>query len=370
MNKIKVLHFPIRNTNGGITRSAMKYWQFIDKSKFQFDFATCSSKLDFEDAITSIGCKVHYISCYAEKNPEQFYDEMKNFLKSGEYDAVHLNTNWWKGTLAEQAAKEVGTKRIVVHARNANVDINDEAKRQIELLNHERCKREFDPNLATHYMACSKAAADFLFGPQIDRKKIIIFHNALDISRYSYVPQKRKVMREKLGLEAKYVIGNVGRFAYQKNHQFLLDCFYEVTKQTPRAVLMLIGGGELEKEIREQAVKYKIDDKVMFVGETDNVEMYLQAMDVFAFPTRFEGLGNVLIEAQTAGLKCITSTNVPEETHITENIVYLPLDMSKWVDEIMRYEKCYIRENMDEQVRTAGYDIREEIKVLERVYTE
>lgn len=370
MKKIKVLHFPIRNTNGGITRSAMKYWKFIDKDKFQFDFATCSVKIDFEDEILRMGCKVHYISCYAEANPEQFYEEMKNILMEGEYDALHLNTSWWRGTLAEQAAKEVGVKVVLVHARSVYIDVNDEKKRQIELLNHEKCKREFDSSLATHYLACSREAADFLFGSQIPREKITIFHNALDIKRYSFDLSKRNIMRKRLGLGGRYVIGNVGRFVYPKNHKFLIDCFYEVIKENPTAILMLIGGGELEQEIREQIAEYGIDDKVLFIGESDSVEMYLQAMDVFAFPTRFEGLGNVLIEAQTAGLKCITSTNVPEETHITDNIVYLPLEISQWVSEIMKYAEGYSRQNMDEQISEAGYDITKEIKVLERIYAE
>lgn len=371
MKKIKVLHFPIRNTNGGITRSAMKYWRFIDKNKFQFDFATCSEKIDFENKILRTGCKVHYISCYAEANPEQFYKEIKNILLEGEYDAVHLNTSWWKGTLAEQTAKDAGVKVIIVHARSTYIDINDEEKRHIELLNHEKCKREFNMNLATHYMACSKQAADFLFGPQIPREKIIIFHNALDIKRYSFDPQKRDIMRRKLNLEGKYVIGNIGRLVYQKNHKFLVECFCEVIKRNPEAILMLIGAGELEQEIRKQVAECGISDKVLFIGESDCVEEYLQAMDVFAFPTRFEGLGNVLIEAQTAGLKCITSTNVPEETHITDNITYLPLEISQWVPEIMKYTDGYLRQNLDEQISDAGYyDITKEIKVLERIYSE
>lgn len=213
-----------------------------------------------------------------------------------------------------------------------------------------------------------KKAADFLFGPQIPREKIIIFHNALDIKRYKFNPEKRAIVRKKLGVEGKYVIGNVGRLVYLKNHKFLIDCFSEVVKKNQEAMLILIGGGELEQEIKEQITSYGIYDKVIFIGESDCVEEYLQAMDLFVFPTRFEGLGNVLIEAQTAGLKCIASMNVPEETHITENITYLPLEISQWVIEILKYENGYSRCEMDERIRMAGYDITQEIKVLENIY--
>ena len=283
---------------------------------------------------------------------------------------IHLNTSWWKGFLAEKVARKMGVKEILVHARNTFIDINDEEKRNLELLNHEKCKKEFNLSLATHFMACSREAADFLFGPQIPRERIVLFHNALDISRYRYDILMRARMRKLLGVEDKYIIGNIGRMVYQKNHAFLIESFCALLECVPEAVLLLIGGGELEDNIREQIVECGIAEHVIFAGEVDNVEDYLQAMDAFAFPTGFEGLGNVLIEAQTAGLKCITSENVPRETCITENIVYLPLEKDKWIKEMKKYAVGYQRKNMDARIREAGYDITEEIKVLENIYLE
>ena len=136
----------------------------------------------------------------------------------------------------------------------------------------------------------------------------------------------------------------------------------------PSALLLLVGDGELRKNIIKQAEKLGIADKVIFTGKVDNVEDYLQAMDVFAFPTRFEGLGNVLIEAQTAGLKCVSSDNVPMETSITDNIKYLPLEKDLWVKELVRLSKQYERKDLGGRVREAGYDIQSEIKILENIY--
>lgn len=364
--KIKILHFPIRNTNGGVTRTAMKLWKFIDHERFQFDFATCT-KLDFEQDIIDQGCKVYYISCYAEQNPEQFRKELKEILMNG-YDAIHLNTNWWKSFEAERAAKEAGVKMILVHARNTFVDVNDDEERTKEAVIHEKCKREFSKDMATHFMACSDDAADFLFGPQIPKEKIMIFHNALDISRYTYDENKRREIRARLNIADKFVIGDVGRFAYQKNLKFLIDCFYEVQKREEKAVLLLVGDGYLEEELKRQVCEEQIEDKVIFAGAVDDVEDYLQAMDVFAFPTLFEGLGNVVIEAQTAGLKCICSTGVPKETQLTRNIEYIKLEKEKWIEAILKYKEGYVRVKTDEQIRKAGYDITEEIKKLERIY--
>lgn len=366
--KIKILHFPIRDSNGGVTRFAMNLWKHIDHDKFQFGFATCSKSLYFEQEIIDQGCQVHYISCYAEKNAEEFCRELKEILEQGEYDAIHIQTNWWKSFYAEQVARETGIKVIVIHAANTFVDVNDDEERQKEIMVHEECKRNFEVGLATHFLACSRDAADFLFGSQIPRNKIDIFHYALDIGRFSYDEEKRNRMRNGLNLSGKFVIGNVGRMAYQKNHKFLIDCFYEVQKQDDRAVLLLLGDGYLKDELHSQVDMYRIKEKVIFTGAVDDVEDYLQVMDVFAFPTRFEGLGIVLIEAQAAGLKCITSDNIPRETRLTDNITYLELDKDKWVKEILQYSSGYQRNRTDDQIKNGGYDIAEEIKKLEKIY--
>ncbi len=367
--RIKVLHFPIRNTNGGITRSAMKYWKFINRDKFHFDFATCSKKLDFEQSIIEKGGKVHYISCTGEENELQFCKELKEILIQG-YDVLHLNTNWWRSLLAEKVAKEAGIKEVTIHARNTSVDILDEQKRKQEMIRHNLCKMAITEDMATHFLACSEEAAAFMFGPQIPREHITIFHNALDIIRFSYNEKKRNSLRKQLGFEGKFVIGNVGRMVYQKNLFFLLDVFEKIQKKNENALLALIGNGELEKDIKNRVHEHGMDDKVFFAGAVENVEDYFQVMDVFAFPTRFEGLGTVLIEAQTAGLKCIASNSVPKETCITSNIVYLDLEQDLWVREILKYSNGYIRENTDEQIKAAGYDITKEIMVLENIYQE
>lgn len=367
--KLKIIHFPIRNSNGGVTRSALKFWRYIDHDRFQFDFATCSPKLDFEQDIINQGCRLHYISCYAEQDAKQFCKELKEILLQG-YDVVHLNTSWWKSFYAEKVAREVGIKKIVVHARSTSVDITDNKQREKELLIHEKYKNEFTEEFATHFLACSTEAADFLFGPQIPREKIKLFNNALDIERYSYDEKKRADMRCRIGLENKFVIGTVGRMGYAKNHKFLIDCFYEIQKKIKNAILLLVGNGELEEDIHKQIKKYHICNNVIFLGAVNNTEDYLQAMDVFALPSRFEGLPNVLIEAQTAGLRCIASNFVTREAKITDNVLFLELKKEKWVDEIMRYVKGYDRCKADEQIRGAGYDIREEIKILEGIYAE
>lgn len=130
MKKTRVLQFPVSNNKGGMAQYVWQNWKFIDKTKFQFDFATMSKSLDCADELEAEGCKVHYISCYAEDDRETFVSEFEKILRDGNYDIVHLHTKQWKSFLVEQFAKEAGVKKIIVHAHNTGIGTLDEKKRQ------------------------------------------------------------------------------------------------------------------------------------------------------------------------------------------------------------------------------------------------
>lgn len=368
MEKIKVLQFPIANSKGGITHYALENWRWMDKNRFHCDFATMSKHLDFEDEIRATGSDVFYISCYAEENKEIFMEEFKKVLEKGNYNVVHLHTKQWKSFLVEELCKEYHIPKIIVHSHNTEIDTLNSVKREKEKLLHECIKKQFMENMATDFCACSDAAAHFLFGDQIPKQKIKIMPNAIDINKFDYNSKIRKKYREEHGLENCFVIGHAGRFAYQKNHEFLINVFAEVSKNVENARLVLLGSGDLFSAIQNQVKKLDMENKVIFLGKRDDIANWYQAIDVFCLPSRFEGLGIVLIEAQTAGLRCITSTEVPPETHITKNITYLPLQQSQWVEEILKYKNGYLRKDMKEQIRAAGYSISEAIKDVERLY--
>ncbi|HAN43805.1 MAG TPA: hypothetical protein DCP97_00290, partial [Ruminococcaceae bacterium] len=238
--KFKVLQFPIANAKGGVTQYALNNWQYINKDKFQFDFATLSKKLDFADDLAAQGCKIHYISCYAEENKSQFVTEVDKALSEG-YDAVHIHTSYWKSFLVEELAVKHKIPKIIVHSHSTMVDILDDNKRASAVELHERQKKNFSADLATHFCACSQAAADWLFGEQIPKDKIKILNNAINVDDFSYNPIIRKEYRRKLGVDNCFVLGNIGRFVYQKNHDFLIDVFNEAAAAIPNAKLLLVG---------------------------------------------------------------------------------------------------------------------------------
>ena len=156
----------------------------------------------------------------------------------------------------------------------------------------------------------------------------------------------------------------------QKNHDFLIEIFEEVHKKNQKSILMLIGGGELEKTIKEKIRSKNLENFVIFLNNVPNVNEYYQAMDVFVLPSLYEGLPVVGIEAQTSGLKCVFANTISSEVKITNNVTFLGLDDStkKWAEEILKNKNYYKREDMTVQVTKSGYSIKEEAKKMQRLY--
>lgn len=375
--KIKVLLIPIRNSKGGITRYALNIWKAIDKEKFQCDFMTFSAYLDFADELVDAGCKIHYVSCYAEENEEQFVNEVRDILKQG-YDIVHFFTNHWKSFLVEKICMELQIAKVIVHAVNGGVDVLPGNNHSLdeEVIKHEQKKSEFNEQYATDFWACSKVAADFLFGKQISREKIRIMPVPIELAKFGYDAEIRNKYRKKYNLENCFVMGHVGRFDYQKNHEFLIKVFYEVSKYVSVARLLLLGDGKLMPEIKSGVRELGIEDKVIFLGKFEDVcDWWYQAMDVFCLPSRFEGQPAVLIEAQASYLPCMYSDLITEDATVNDNASRLPLDIEIWKKKLLELsEKRNERDReqyKDSSLRALqkrGCDIKLEIEHIEEEY--
>lgn len=368
-NKIKVLHFTIANTGGGITKFVLRLWKYIDREKFLFDFVTMSKELDFANQLEKEGCKIYYLSVYAEEDKETFIKEVNQILEEG-YDVVHLHTSWWRGFLLEQLAHEAGVPKIIIHAHNTDVHIKENQSREDARKLHYEQRKLLTDKMGTDFVACSEEAAQWLYGDRIPRNKVRIIPNAVEADEFRYNETIRYSYRNKLGLEPDdFVIGHVGRFAYQKNHEFLVDVFKDISKVNAKAKLLLVGIGELEDKIKNQIHVFGLEDRVLFLGKREDVSSLMQVMDVFAFPSRFEGFGIVLIEAQAAGLKCIVSEEIPQIARITDLIEFIPFDKEVWVDRLMDCSNGYERKDTLDILEIAGYGMKELAKKFENIYT-
>ena len=369
MSKIKVLQFPIGKSTGGVTHYVLENWRFIDRSQFQFDFATLLLPQEFEPMLINQGCKVHHLTFYAEQNMEQFCDEFNIILDEG-YDAIHLHTEYWKNFICEEIAVKRGVPVIAVHAHNSRPNVLQVGTTYEQALEqHYKKRTDFCIELATHFLANSQTAANFLYGPQIPENRIQILNNAIDLDRFAYNEQLRNKYRYDLGLNGKFVIGHIGRFAYQKNHEFLIDIFTRVSKKIANAILMLVGDGDLLEPTKEKVKELGLEKNVMFLGKRDDAAELYQAMDIFVLPSNFGGLDLVLVEAQTSGLMCLVSDVMPIECKITDNLTFLPLELNMWSNTIADLAiNGYTRKDSSELIKKKGFSIKEQIKILERIY--
>ncbi len=374
MKRIRVLQFPVANSKGGITQYILQNWKFIDKSKFQFDFATMSKSLDFAGDLEKEGCRIHYIPCYAEQDEERFKYEFRKILLEGNYDIVHLHTKQWKSFLVEQIAKDVGVKKIIIHAHSTGIDTLDKERRKEEIQLHNKVLESLTEEIATDYWTCSWKAAEFIFGDKIPKEKIRRMNNAIDVQKFKFSQKTRNKYRKELGVLDSFVIGNVGRFVYQKNQEFLLEVFRQLCLKESNFKLLLVGSGEREKEYRDFVNGNGLEEKVIFAGQRADVNCLLQAMDCFCFPSRFEGLGIALIEAQATGVKCICEEQVPQEALISQDIDFLPCVLELWVDKISQYatgdwaEYHVRRRDAWIQIEQSGYGVVGQIKSVEKGY--
>lgn len=367
MKKIRVLQFPI-SANNGVKQYAQINWEFIDKSRFSFDFALVRDLPAIKSELLATGAGVEELLASADSQRDRYVEEAAKMLR-GKYDAVHLHTSFWKRFLIEEIAMECGIPKVIVHSHSAGVDITDEQTRRKAEATHRTLREQFGPSLATHFCACSQAAADWLFGDRIPKDQIVILKNAINLEKYLFHRSKREYIRKQLGLEDSFVVGCVGRMVSMKNHQFLFEVLAKIKHQIPQVKCLLAGEGPLEHTLRETAQRLHIENDILFLGQRHDIPDLLQAMDCFCFPSLFEGLGIVLIEAQASGLPCVVSPAIPDEAFVTPLAQALPLETGVWAQALCSIAREQPeRQNMWEPLTAAGYNIRYQIKEVEKLY--
>lgn len=353
MNKpIRVLQMTGSLGYAGIETMIMNVYRNIDRDQVQFDFVVCSDNGRFADEVRERGGKI-FVLPSRSRHPVKYHRALFKLLKeNGEYDIFHCNTNSASAYVDLLAAKRAKVATRILHSHNASCIV----KWQHYI---------FKPLLKSVYtdkFACSHAASDWMFG---HGDNATIINNGIDLARFGFNKECRDKIRNAMSADAKFVIGHVGSFQERKNQRFLIDVFDKLDISNKE--LWLIGDGEMKSELAAYASQSKSSEKIKFLGNRNDVEELMQGMDVFAFPSLFEGLAVVAIEAQAAGLKCIISDTVSDECMITENIVQLPLENNEWVNAIKSYAN-YDRKNVDETIRDAGYDIKETAFRLQNFY--
>lgn len=366
----KILHMTPPDINNGVYRYVFNHMRYIDLGKYRFSFLTKNPEgLRKTEEFQKYGFPIQAFCNVERENPDGLRDEITRILSEG-YDIIHLHTSSWRGFLIEQIAMEMKIPRVIVHSHSSGIDERNEMERAEFLVKHNDYKKKFSMEYATDVCACSRLAGDWLFGEQISREAIRILPNAIEVGRYHFRPEVRREKRSEMGIEGRIVLGNVGRYCYQKNQKFLLKVFAEAHRRNPDLFLILMGEGELLPELKALAQKLGAGKDVCFLGWQEHVEEYLQAMDAFCLPSVFEGLAISAVEAQAAGLPCLLSDAIDRGSAVTDLIEFFPLEEEAWVERLLRCTNRFLRERRDEEMAEKGYDIRTAARRLENFYDE
>ncbi|SNS62409.1 Glycosyltransferase involved in cell wall bisynthesis [Bacillus sp. OK838] len=343
----------------GITNVILNYYRAMDKTDMQIDFVIPNDiRHDLKVELEAFGSRIYKISGRMKK-PLLYVNKLIKLVQENKYTIVHAHGNSCTLALEMYSAKKGGAKIRIPHSHNT--------KTKYKII-HRMLRRLFDVNY-TNAFACGQKAGEWLY----KEKPFEIINNGIDVSRYKFNIETREQYRSKYNFNDKIVIGHIGHFTFQKNHDFLIDVFAELYKVNNRYQLLLIGGGDLRNTIEEKVKLLGLSDAVIFAGKSLEVPQLMQAMDLIIMPSKFEGLPLTLVEAQTACLPCYVSDAVSKEVGITDLVNFISLNKSskEWattINERVLEDRKQFVEKINNQIISAGYSITENAKVMKELY--
>ena len=306
--KKALILLPYLKNGDGTAVALMNYYQELIEHGWRIDFLVLKIfECEWLNKVKADGNNIYELP-KENKYSYKVSRKIRSIIKEGKYDIVHVNMPGHVGFETLKMARQYVIGKMIFHAHNPWNNLNLKTVISTKVYDY-LLQRE-----ATELVACSKSAGNSRFG----NKDFQVLKNVIDTDRFVYRLEDRRYIREKLHIEKKVVVGVVGRFAAQKNPEFLLECFAEYNKLNKESVLLWIGDGELQEKIQDRAKNMGLKGACLFVGRKNNIEKWYSAMDLFLLPSKFEGMGIVFLEAQCTGLPCFGSTNVPIETEVTE----------------------------------------------------
>lgn len=346
----------------GITGVIMNYFENIEDSNVAMDFVVINDvdqglkeRIQTKSNTFIRPSKIFKIQG-RNKNPLGYIKNLTKILKEGKYDIIHIHGN--SATMLTEliAAKKAKVRVRIVHSHNTTCT---------HKIIHNLAKKKFHKSY-THRFACGYMAGKWLY----EDRQFHVINNGVNTSKFMFDKEIRETAREELGLTEKKVIGHIGHFSYQKNHEYVLKLFSEVYFKDSSYELVLLGDGKLKDDTIAYANELGVSSNVRFVGRTHEVVKYMHAFDILILPSRFEGLPLTIIEAVSNALPCIISDNVSKEAVIEGYVKSLSLeDMGEWVEEILGVDFSKREENSDKAialVKEKGYDIKDNaVKLLE-----
>lgn len=338
---------------GGVESVIMNYYRHIDRNKIQFDFICDEDSTNIPyDEIENLGG--HVILCPPYQKLAKYLRFLKQLFREKKYRIVHSNINTLS-VFPLYAAKKAGVPVRIAHSHSTSNPC--EWKKNLI----KNALRPFSKVWATDYFACTKHAGEYQFGKKaVEQGKVKIITNAIDIEKFKFDPEARKRLRKEFGFkDDDYVIGNFGRMVSVKNQLFLIDAFAEFKKKNPNAKLLIVGEGDLLDKLEEKIASYGLTEDVRIEGFRKDLNKCYSALELFAFPSIYEGLGMVAVEAQVNGLNVLASKFVPDEANI-----------GSLIKRELNLNYLSIRDRKKTKIDDKQYDINNKVSYLNGLYRE
>jgi len=341
----------------GITTTQLEYIRFFNR-RIDFDIAAVhNNAADVIEEFEKLGSRVIELPDRKRKL-SSYILQLYKLMRYENYDIIHVHGSSAILSIELLVGFIAGVKVRIAHSRNT--------KSEHGLL--DKILRPLFNRLYTDAFSCGQEAGEWLFGQRPFR----IIRNGKDLKKLAYNKKTRDDIRNKYGWNDKLVLGHVGNFNYQKNHEFLIDVFKRIVDMDEKYILCLIGDGHEHENIRRLVKQYGLIDRVVFTGRIRNVNKMLQALDLMLFPSRFEGLPNVVLEWQASGLPCLISANITTECAVSDLVSFLPINnYNLWIDEILKFSHVdRVNTSIEgvEKLRTNGFDIEENVMQLFNYY--
>ena len=322
------------------------------------------NNIAYEEELEAFGARIYRVPARS-RNRQAFHRELDRLFRehAREWDAIWVNVSSLANIEYLKAAKKYGISKRIIHSHNSR-NMDSSLRAVLHIWNKQQVWK-----YATDFWACSEAAASWFYKDKL-RKRCVLIRDAIDTDRVKYNEEKGMKIRTEHGWQGKYVIGNVGRLHFQKNKRFALEIFGCYHAKHPDSILVFVGQGEDEAELKHLAARHGLEDSVCFAGVQSDIQAWLSSFDFFLFPSAFEGLGIAALEAQANGLPVLASGDViPEEVKLNENFEFYDLDAgaASWADKIAemqgldREEDTVIKKNF----QANRYDVEIEIRRLE-----
>jgi glycosyltransferase involved in cell wall biosynthesis len=362
---LRILHVVVNMNRGGAETLLMNLYRNIDRSLIQFDFLTCHEG-EFDYEINKMGGKIHRIPYISDVGHFKYVQLLKTFFENNQqYRIVHSHLDKMSGIVLK-SAKRANIPIRISHSHNTRSEGSIPAKL------YKWYAGKSITSISTDFIACSTEAAKWLYQRKASMTKIL--KNGIDPEKFQYSSEKRMKIRKEFNIENDtFVLGHIGRFSTQKNHEFLIEVFAKFNKRRKNSKLLLVGDGPLRPLLKEKVQKLSLENNVIFTGVRKDVDYLTQAFDVFVFPSLHEGLPVSVIEAQASGVPLLLSDQISKEVNLNMgDLHFLSIkDPNLWLKSLLKMIADDSTRNCDiEALKRTGYDIRSSAAELTKYYLE